>query len=73
VLDYAGDIDEATMYVQPDVGLAVLDEIARKGIPVLWLNPGADDPRIVTRARELGVRPVLACSIIGHGERPGDY
>jgi predicted CoA-binding protein len=73
VLDYPGAIDEATFYVQPDVGLEVLDEIARKHIPVVWLNPGADDPRLVARARALGLRPVVACSIMGHGERPSDY
>jgi predicted CoA-binding protein len=73
VLDYPGDIDEATLYVRPEVGLAVLEEVARKRIPSVWLNPGADDPRVVARAQALGVRPIVACSIAGHGERPGDY
>jgi hypothetical protein len=73
VLDYPGEIDEATLYVQPDVGVAVLDEVARKGIPAVWLNPGADDPRVIDRARALGIRPIVACSILGAGERPGDY
>ena len=73
VLDYPGQIDEATLYVPADVGVTVMDEIARKGIPAVWLNPGADDPRVVERARALGVRPVVACSILGVGERPGDY
>jgi uncharacterized protein len=73
VLDYPGAIDEATIYVQPDVSLDVLEEIARKRIPAIWLNPGADDPRVVARARALGIRPIVACSILGVGERPGDY
>jgi hypothetical protein len=55
------------------VGVAVLDEVARKGIPAVWLNPGADDPRVIDRARALGIRPIVACSILGAGERPGDY
>ena len=73
VLDYPGVIDEATLYVPPEVGLAVLADVARKQIPAVWLNPGADDPRVVDRARELGIRPIVACSILGVGERPGDY
>ena len=39
-----GAIDEATVYVPADVGVKVLDEIAKKGISTVWLNPGADDP-----------------------------
>ncbi len=73
VLDYEGPIDEATLYLPPAAGVAVMDEIAQKKIPVVWLNPGADDPRVVARARVLGVRPIIACSILGVGERPGDY
>jgi predicted CoA-binding protein len=73
VLDYGGTIDEATLYVQPDVGVSVLDEIARKHIPAVWLNPGADDPRVIARAQALGIRPIVACSILGIGERPADF
>jgi len=67
VLDYPGAIDEATVYVHADVGVLVMDEIARKGIPIVWLNPGADDDAVVARARELGLAPRIACSIIAVG------
>ena len=73
VLDVPGPIDMATFYVVPSVGLAVLEEVARKGIREVWFNPGADDPRLVARARELGLQPVVACSIVGIGERPSAY
>src|SRR5262245_24185142 len=65
VLDYPGTIDEATLYVQPDVGLGVVDDLAAKHIPVVWLNPGADRDDVVERAKARGVRPVVACSILG--------
>src|SRR5436190_17063702 len=42
VLEYPGAIDEATLYVPPEVGVQVLDDIAAKGIKTIWLNPGAD-------------------------------
>jgi predicted CoA-binding protein len=73
VLDVPGAIDMATLYVQPDVGVRVLDEIARKGISEVWLNPGVDAPAVIARARELGIAPIVACSIIGIGESPGRY
>lgn len=73
VLDYPGDIDEASMYVRPDVGVTVLDELAAKKIPAVWLNPGADAPPVVRRAQELGLRPIVACSIHGVGEKPIDF
>src|SRR5688500_3177040 len=73
VLDYPYPIDEATLYVHAYVGLQVLDQIARKGIPVLWLNPGADEPEVVVRARALGLNPRLACSILAIGDSPIRY
>jgi hypothetical protein len=73
VLDYPGPIDEATLYVHADVGLRVLAEIAEKGIPVVWLNPGADEPEVVVRARTLGLNPRVACSILAIGDSPIRY
>lgn len=73
VLDVPDDIDIATFYVPPDVGEQVIEQVARKGIPEVWLNPGAESPALLARARSLNVRPVVACSIIGIGEIPGNY
>ena len=64
VLDYPGEIDEVTVYVHAEAGVRVMDEIKRKGIPIVWLNPGADDAAVVARARELGLSPRIACSIL---------
>lgn len=73
VLDVPGDIDMATFYVPPDIGEQVIDEVARKQIPEVWLNPGAESPALLARARALHVKPIVACSIIGVGESPADY
>jgi hypothetical protein len=73
VLDYPGAIDEATFYVPPTAGLAAIDDVARKGIRTVWLNPGADAPEVIARARALGLTPTVACSILGIGESPGTY
>jgi predicted CoA-binding protein len=73
VLDYPGDIDEATVYVPPHIGVRIVDDLAKKGIRRIWLNPGADGRPVVDRAKALGLAPVLACSIIGVGESPSRY
>lgn len=73
VLAVPGSIDMATVYVPPEIGEIVLAEVAEKGIRELWLNPGADSPAVVARARALGLEPVIACSIMGVGENPGAY
>ena len=70
VLDVPGPIDMATFYVPPAVGVRVIDEVARKGIGEVWLNPGADGDEVVARALALGIKPVIACSIVGIGENP---
>ncbi len=73
VLDVPGPIDMATLYVPAAVGLRVLDEIARKGIREVWLNPGADDEAVVEKGHTLGLNVVVACSIIGVGMSPDRY
>lgn len=73
VLDVPDHIDMATVYVPPDVGLRVVEDLAKKGIPEVWLNPGADDEAVVARARALGLNTIVACSIIGIGDSPYRY
>ena len=73
VLDVPEKIDMATVYVPGEVGVRVIDDLAQLGVAEVWLNPGADDPEVVARARERGVRTIQACSIIAIGESPGRY
>jgi predicted CoA-binding protein len=73
VLDVPGDIDMATVYVQPDVALRLLDELERKGIPEIWVNPGAESDALLTEARRRKLNVIAACSIVGIGRRPGEF
>jgi predicted CoA-binding protein len=70
VLDVPGPIDMATLYVPPDVGEHVIDEIAQKQIGEVWLNPGSESDALIARARALSIQPVVACSIIAIGQNP---
>ena len=73
VLDVPGTIDLATLYVPASAGAVVLDDIVKKGIPEVWLNPGADAPEVVDKARSLGLKTVRHCSIIAIGDSPSRY
>ena len=70
VLDVPGPIDMATLYVPPDVGERLIEEIARKQIPEVWLNPGSESDELIARARALHIQPTVACSIVGIGRDP---
>ena len=73
VLDVPGPIDMATVYVQPDITLRLLDEFTRKNIPEIWVNPGAENDDVVAEARRRGLRVIFACSIIGIGRNPSEF
>jgi predicted CoA-binding protein len=72
VLDVPGPIDMASFYVPPSIGEQVIEEVARKGIAEVWLNPGAESDALVARARALSIQPIVACSIIAIGQDPYD-
>ena len=70
VLDIPGPVDRVILYVPPRVGLAVIEEVARKGVKDLWVSPGADSPELLARAEALGLEATVACSILAVGEHP---
>jgi predicted CoA-binding protein len=68
-----GPVDLVTMYVPPEVGITVLQDIVGKQPAEFWVNPGAESPELLARAEALGLSPILACSIIGIGESPSQF
>ncbi len=67
----SGPIDRATLYVPPAVGGPILRQLAQRGdVAEVWFNPGSESPELVDQARELGLNPIVACSIIDIGEMP---
>ena len=73
VVDVPEALDMATVYVPPEVGLTLLRDFARKGIPEIWLNPGAESDALLAEADRRGLRVIVACSIVGIGQAPGRY
>lgn len=73
VLEVPHAIDMATFYVPPDVGMQVIAQVAAKGIPEVWLNPGSESPELLARAEAAGLSPIVACSIMGIGVSPAAF
>ena len=73
VLDVPGDIDMATVYVQPDVACRLLDELERKHIPEIWVNPGAESDELLADAKRRGLNVIAGCSIIAIGRSPSEF
>jgi predicted CoA-binding protein len=70
ILDIEAEIDRATLYVPPKVGLKVIEEIAQKGVKELYINPGAESDELIDKAHKLNLEPILACSILAVGLDP---
>ena len=66
-------LDQVSFYVPPSVGLGMLDQLERKTIGEVWLNPGSESPEILARAEKLGLNVIQACSILGAGQHPAAY
>ena len=59
-----------SVYVPPPVLLKLLPGIAEKGCDELWLNPGTESPEVLSKAEELGLNVIQACSILAVGMSP---
>jgi predicted CoA-binding protein len=73
VVDVPGTIDMATVYVQPDVVMMLLDDFERKGIGEIWVNPGAESDELMAEARRRKLNMIYACSIVGIGRSPWQF
>ena len=73
VLDVPEAIEMATVYVQPDITMRLLDEFEQKNIPEVWINPGAENDAVIESARRRKIKVIFACSIIGLGRSPSQF
>ena len=65
-------LDRITVYLPPAVGITMLEEFAAKEHGDLLLNPGSESDELLEKARELGLEPIVACSIVDIGMSPND-
>ncbi|MCA9120327.1 MAG: CoA-binding protein [Planctomycetaceae bacterium] len=62
-----------SVYLPPHIGLQMLEEVVAKGCEEFWLNPGSDSDAVVAKARQLGLEPIIACSIVDVGSSPHQF
>ena len=70
ILDVPGTVDMASLYVHPEIGEQIIADVAAKGVSEVWLNPGAESDELIVRAKSLGLKPIVACSIVAIGQNP---
>lgn len=66
-------LDRITLYLPSAVGLTTLDAIAAARPGEFFVNPGAESEALLAQARQLGLRPILACSIVNLGVSPAEF
>ncbi len=65
-------VDRVSVYLPPDQGNDLLEEIAELQPDEVWLNPGSTDTALLERARELSLPVIEGCSIVDVGLSPGE-
>src|ERR1017187_2204968 len=60
VADIPVMLDRISLYRPPQVGVKVLDELAKKGCTELWVNPGAESAELIEKAQSLGLNAIVA-------------
>jgi hypothetical protein len=65
-----GPVDRIVTYLPPELGVDALQPLTTLAHGELWISPGADSPALLARARELGLDPIVACTIVDIGESP---
>jgi predicted CoA-binding protein len=73
IRDVPERLDQISVYVPPVLLLRMLPDIAARGCNELWLNPGTESEEVIAEAERLKLNTIVACSILGLGERPSDY
>lgn len=73
IRDIPGPVDRVTLYLPPEVGIALMPEIAAKRPREFYVNPGAESDELVALAERHGLKPILACAMLAIGESPESF
>ena len=65
-------LDRVSLYLPPEIGLQVIEQIAQKTAGEVWLNPGAESPDLIARGKDFGLNIVNGCSIVDIGINPAN-
>lgn len=63
-------LDRISIYVPPQVGMKMVGDIAAKPARQVFFNPGSESAELLEAARQRGITPIQACSIVDVGVVP---
>jgi uncharacterized protein len=66
-------VETASLYVPASVGIRIIEDLPGTGVKKAYLNPGTESEAIIRRLRELGIQPLMVCSIVALGLEPSDF
>jgi predicted CoA-binding protein len=64
------ELDRVSIYLPPEVGLQILDDLTARPVREVWVNPGAESPALIAQAKQRGLNLILGCSILDIGVDP---
>lgn len=67
-----GPVDRVTVYLPPELGIELLEDIRKVNAPEVWLNPGAESEAVLAKAKTLKLKVVQGCSILDIGVSPAE-
>ena len=68
----AQHLNKISVYLPSAIGIKLLDEIVQKQCDELLFNPGSESDELLERAQQLGLNPIVACSIVELGISPSE-
>lgn len=63
-------IDRVSVYLPPEIGLTLLEDISACQPREVWLNPGSESDGLIAAVEKLGLSVICACSIVDVGVSP---
>lgn len=63
-------LDRISVYVPPQMGMKMVGSIASKPAKQVFFNPGSESEELLEAARQRGIDPIQACSIVDVGVTP---
>lgn len=66
-------LDRISVYLPPELGITLLDEIKLRGAKEVWFNPGSESDELVARAENIGLEIIRACSIVDVQSRTSGF
>lgn len=73
ILDINETLNRISIYLHPEKGIKLLNDIAKMNPEEVFVNPGASSEEFINKAKKLNINIIEACSIVDIGEQSINY